>query len=94
MKAHLTELAARRTQLQLKAAMQRQQLGEAMHSFDVQIHGIDRGLQKVTTFVKKPLVLAGGAALLWFFGPRRALALVSKAAFFLPLARKVMGIFR
>lgn len=94
MKTHLAELAARRTQLQLKAAMQRQQLGEAMQSFDAQIRGIDGGLQKVTTFVKKPLVLAGGAALLWFFGPRRALSLVSKAAFFLPLARKVMGIFR
>lgn len=94
MKSHLAELAARRTQLQLKAAMQRQQLGEAMESFEAQIRGIDHGLQKVTSFVRKPLVLAGGAALLWFFGPRRVLSLVSKAAFFLPLARRLMGMFR
>jgi hypothetical protein len=84
-------LADRRMYLQRKTALQREQLGEAMASIESPLRGIDQGIGKVRGFIKRPLVVVGGAALFWFLGPRRALGLASKAAFLIPLARRLLA---
>ncbi len=65
-----------------------------MDSLDERIRSVDHGIGTVRGFVQKPVILAGGAALLWFLGPRRALRWAGSAAFLIPLARRLLGFFR
>lgn len=94
MKDHVMDLAARRTQLQLKAAAQRAQLGEVMESIESRVRTVDNVLVKARPFLRKPVLLAGGAALLWFVGPGRLLKLAGRAALVISVGRRLMGFVR
>jgi YqjK-like protein len=88
---HLTGLADRRAQLQLKAAAHRQQLGELVDSIEARTQGIDQVLLKARPFVRKPVLFAGAAAILLFVGPGRALRLLGKGMLMFSAARRLLG---
>lgn len=94
MKDHLLELADRRAHLQRKAAAQRQQLGDAMEGIESRVRSVDGVLLKLQPFVRKPMLLAGGAALVLFVGPKRVLRMAGKAMFLFSAARRLMGLIR
>ena len=94
MKEHLLQLADRRAYLQRKAAAQRQELGDAMQGIESRVHAVDGVLLKVRPFLRKPILLAGGAALALFMGPRRVLRMAGKAMFVVSAARRLMGLIR
>jgi hypothetical protein len=89
MNDHIMELAQRRARLQAKAAAQRQRLGTHMSAIDARISGFDRGFVNVRNWVRSPLLLAGGAALLIYLGPRRALKFVGRTALLVSSARRL-----
>ena len=94
MKDHLMDLADRRTQLQLKAAAQREQLVFAMESIESRVRTVDSVLIKARPFLRKPVLLVGGAALLWFIGPGRLLKMAGRAALLISAGRRLMGFVR
>jgi len=94
MKDHLVELADRRRQLLLKSAAQREQLGAAMESIESRVRTVDNVLVKARPFLRKPVLLVGGAALVWFIGPGRLLRMAGRAALLLSAARRLMGMVR
>ena len=94
MKVHLMALADRRMQLQRKAAAQREQLGVAMESIEARVHTVDNVLIKMRPFLRRPVLLVGGAALVWFFGPRRLLQMAGRAALLISAGRRLMGFIR
>ena len=94
MKDHLMELADRMAHLQRKAAAQRQQLGAAMEGIESRVRAVDGVLLKVRPFVRRPMLLAGGAALALFIGPSRLLRVAGKAMFLFSAARRLMGLIR
>jgi hypothetical protein len=89
MQNRLDELASRRRQLQQRAEAQRQDLGAHFNAIDERFRGFDQGFVKVQGLLQRPALLAGGAALLLFMGPWRALRLAGKAALLLSAARRL-----
>lgn len=87
-------LAARRSHLLLKSAAQRRQLGALVRSIDARIGTVDRGLTSARGFLQKPAVMAGGAALALFVGPRRVLRLAGQAVLFFAAARRLLRLVR
>jgi hypothetical protein len=90
MTGHLAELAQRRRELQLKAAAQRSQLGECVGDIEARFAGVDRGFLNLRGLLRKPVVLAGGAALFLFLGPRRLISLAGRAAVLVAMARRLI----
>jgi hypothetical protein len=88
MNDRLAELADRRTRLQLKAAAQRAQLGVAMESIESRVRTVDNVLLKVRPLLRKPVLLAGGAALALFIGPGRLLKMAGRAMLLITAARR------
>ena len=94
MNDHLAELAERRARLQEKADAQRRQLGAHMSVIDARFSGVDRGFVKARSWLRSPLLLSGGAALLFGVGPGRAMRLVGKAALLIATARRLFRLAR
>jgi hypothetical protein len=90
MRGHLLELANRRRDLQLKAAAQRRELGEHVGDIQARCAGVDRGYLRVRNLLRKPVVLAGGAALLYVLGPGRLMSLAGKTTLLVSMARRFM----
>lgn len=88
MKGHLAELALRRKDLQRKAAAQRRQLGEHVGDIEARFLGVDRGVLRARGLLRKPVVIAGGAALFFLLGPGRLLSLAGKASVLVSIARR------
>ncbi len=89
MSDHLAELAQRRASLQLKAARQREQLGAEVQAFESRVSGVDR-LLGASALLQKPVLLVGGAALLFFIGPRRVLGFAGRAMLLVSTARRLL----
>jgi hypothetical protein len=90
MRGHSAELASRRKHLQRKAAAQRRELGECVGDIKARCLGVDRGLLKARGLLRKPVVLAGGAALFLFLGPGRLMSLAGRAAVLVSIARRLI----
>jgi hypothetical protein len=88
MSGHLAELAMRRQALQRKAAEQRSQLGAYVNDIETRLAGVDRGFAGLKGLLRKPVVLAGGAALFLFLGPGRLISLAGRAALLVSIARR------
>jgi hypothetical protein len=52
---------------------------------------VDRGFQKLRNLFRKPVLLAGAAALVTLLGPSRLLSLAGKAAMMIPIARRLLS---
>jgi hypothetical protein len=84
------ELAARREALRGEAALQREFLGRAVQDVESRLVGLDRGIDIVRRVASKPVVLAGGIALIALIGPRRLLSVAGKSAMLFATGRRVM----
>ena len=89
MSDHLDALAQRRAQLQRKSELQREQLGAHVRAFESSVSGAD-GLLSARFLLQKPMLIACGAALLFFVGPRRVLSLAGRAMFLFSTARRLI----
>lgn len=94
MRKRLSELQERRALLEQKSAQQRQQLGAAVDEIDSRIRRVEGGLGSARKFLRRPAVLAGGAALGLLVGPRRALRLAGQAALAVAAARRLLRFVR
>lgn len=94
MSKRVGELQERRALLAQKSALQRQQLGSAVDEIDSRIRRVEGGVGTARRFLKRPAVLAGGAALGLLFGPRRALRLAGQAALVIAAARRLLRYVR
>jgi len=92
MSDHLAQLAQRRAALQRRAEQQREELGAQVQAFESRVSGFDR-LLGVGQLLQKPVLLATGAALLFFVGPRRVLKFAGRALLLFSTARRVFGLF-
>ncbi len=88
MSDHLYDLAQRRAGLQRKAELQREQLGAHVRAIESRVSGAD-GLLSARFLLQKPVLIAGAAALLFFVGPRRVLALAGRAIFLFSTAKRL-----
>jgi hypothetical protein len=90
MSRYLDQLAMRREDLQRKAAAQRHELAEYIGDIEARCLAVDRVFVKARDLLRKPSVLAGGAALLLFLGPRRLMSLAGRAAVLVSIARRLI----
>jgi hypothetical protein len=90
MSGHVAELALRRKALQLKAAAQRRQLGDHVGDIEARCAGVDRGFVRARSLLRKPVVLAGGAALFLVLGPGRLMSLAGRAAVLISIAKRLI----
>ena len=74
------ELAARREALRAESALQREFLGRAVNDVESRLVGLDRGIDIARRVASKPVVLAGGIALIALIGPKRLLNIAGKSA--------------
>jgi hypothetical protein len=91
---HLSELALRRARLQRKAEMQREQLGAHVRAIEERFSGGIGGFFNARSLFGKPALIMGGAALLFFAGPRRVLALGGRALLLFSTARRLLRLVR
>jgi len=88
--SHLAQLAQRRANLQRRAERQREELGAQVQALESRFSGFDR-LLGVGQLLQKPVLLAAGAGLLFFIGPRRVLRLAGRALLLFSTARRLFG---
>lgn len=82
------QLAARHSNLRLRAAVQRRQLGSSMDEIEHHLSGLDRGLGSAQRLLKNPAVLIGGVAVVALIGPKRLMRWVSRGALIYSTARR------
>lgn len=88
------QLAARHSQLRLRAAAQRRELGETMSDIEHHLSGVDRGLGAAQRLIKSPAVIIGGAALIALIGPKRLMRWASRGALMYSTARRFIRLRR
>jgi hypothetical protein len=84
------ELAERRQALRAQSEIQREHLSRTVEDIETRLAGIDRGIDIVRRVAKKPIVLAGGIALVALIGPRRLLRIAGRSAVLFATGRRVM----
>jgi hypothetical protein len=84
------ELATRREALLAASAIQRESLGRTVDDIEARLAGIDRGIDLARRVIRKPVVLAGGIALVALIGPRRLLRIAGRSAVLFATGRRVM----
>jgi hypothetical protein len=82
------QLAAKHSNLRLRAAVQRRQLGATMNEIEHQLSGVDRGIARATRVIKNPAVIIGGVALVAMVGPKRLIRWVTKGALLYSTAKR------
>jgi hypothetical protein len=82
------QLAAKHSNLRLRAAVQRRQLGASMNEIEHQLSGVDRGIARATRVLKNPVVIIGGVALVAMVGPKRLMRWVTKGALLYSTAKR------
>ena len=84
------QLAAKHSNLRLRAAVQRSELGATMNDIEHQLSGLDRGIATATRVIKNPVVVIGGVALVAIIGPKRLMRWVTKGALVYSTAKRLM----
>lgn len=87
-------LSQRRTALRTHCAVQRGQLAETVNAIESRLGSVDRGIHMVRRFAGRPLLIAGGIALLMFVGPRRLFRWAGRGAVLLTAGQRVMRLLR
>lgn len=88
------QLAAKHSNLRLRAAVQRRELGSTMNEIEHQLGGIDRGLGRATRVLKNPAVIVGGVALVAMVGPKRLMRWITKGAVLYSTAKRLIRLRR
>lgn len=81
--------ARHRKALLLRIAAQRQRLGAQVGAIESRLHGIDYRLAQARDFLRSPVAMAGGVALLLALGPRRLLRWASQSLVTLGTVRRL-----
>jgi hypothetical protein len=82
------QLAAKHSNLRLRAAVQRRELGTTMNEIEHQLSGVDRGLARATRVLRNPAVIVGGVAIVALVGPKRLMRWVTKGALLYSTAKR------
>jgi hypothetical protein len=88
------QLAAKHSNLRLRAAVQRRELGSTMNEIEHQLSGLDRGIARTTRLLKNPAVLVGGVAVVAMIGPKRLMRWATKGALLYSTAKRLLGLRR
>lgn len=88
------QLAARHSNLRLRAAVQRRELGTTMNEIEHRLSGLDRGIERTTRVLKNPAVLVGGVALVAMVGPKRLMRWATKGAVLYSTAKRLLRLRR
>lgn len=91
--SRVAELAARRDNLLLRSAALRRDLEHHTAELDRSFGSVDRGIGIVRNLTSRPLLMAGGAALLMTLGPRNALKWVSRGLLVTSVVRRAYGLY-
>jgi hypothetical protein len=84
------ELANRREALLAKSDAQREILAQTTREIEMRLHGVDHVISMARRFVARPLLLAGGLAVIMMLGPRRLLSWAGRAVVLLSTGRRLM----
>ena len=88
------QLAAKHSNLRLRSAVQRRELGATMNAIEHQLGGLDRGLGAAQRWIKNPAVIIGGVALVALVGPKRLVRWASRGALIYSTARRFIRLRR
>lgn len=88
------QLAAKHSNLRLRAAVQRRELGATMNEIEHQLSGVDRGIARVSSVLKNPVVIVGGVALVAMVGPKRLMRWITKGAVLYSTAKRFIRLRR
>jgi hypothetical protein len=88
------QLAAKHSNLRLRASVQRRELGATMNDIEHQLSGIDRGLARATRVLKNPAVIVGGVALVAIVGPKRLMRWITRGAVLYSTAKRFIRLRR
>jgi hypothetical protein len=88
------QLAAKHSNLRLRSAVQRRELGATMNDIEHQLSGLDRGLGAAQRLIKHPAVIVGGVALVALVGPKRLVRWASRGALVYSTARRFINLRR
>lgn len=88
------QLSAKHSNLRLRSAVQRRQLGSTMNEIEHHLSGLDRGLGAAQRLIKNPAVLIGGVAVVALIGPKRLMRWVSRGALIYTTARRFVRLRR
>jgi hypothetical protein len=84
------QLTAKHSNLRLRSAVQRRQLGSTMNEIEHHLSGLDRGIGAATRMIKNPAVLVGSVAIVALLGPRRLMGWVTKGALVYSTAKRFL----
>lgn len=88
------QLATKHSNLRLRAAVQRRELGATMSDIEHQLSGLDRGIARATRVLKNPAVIVGGVALVAMVGPKRLMRWATKGALVYSTAKRFLRLRR
>lgn len=84
------QLVHKHSNLRLRLAMQRRQLGASMNEIEHHLSGLDRGIGAAQRLIKHPAVLVGGVALVALVGPKRLMRWASRGALIYSTTKRFM----
>jgi len=84
------QLAAKHSNLRLRAAVQRRELGSTMGEIEHHLSGLDRGLGAAQRLIKNPALLVGGVALVALIGPKRIMRWATRGALVYSTAKRLI----
>jgi hypothetical protein len=88
------QLSAKHSNLRLRSAVQRRQLGSTLNEIEHHLSGLDRGIGAAQRLAKNPAVLIGGVAVVALIGPKRLMRWVSRGALIYTTARRFLRLRR
>lgn len=88
------QLIAKHSNLRLRSAVQRRELGSTMNEIEHHLSGLDRGIGVAQRFIKNPAVIVGGVALVALVGPKRLVSWASRGALLYSTARRFIRLRR
>jgi hypothetical protein len=88
------QLAAKHSNLRLRAAVQRRELGTTMNEIEHQLSGFDRGIGRATRLLKNPAVIVGGVAIVAMVGPKRLMSWATRGAVLYSTAKRLLRLRR
>ena len=88
------KLEQRRRALRSHCAAQRSHLAANVRHIESKLGGLDRGIDAVRRFAARPLLIAGGIALLTMIGPRRMVRWAGRGAMLFATSKRVLRLIR
>jgi hypothetical protein len=88
------QLAAKHARLRQRAQAQRRELAATVSQIEHQLSGVDRGIAAVHRWIKNPVVIVGGVALVALVGPKRLMRLATRGALVYTTARRFLRLRR